>query len=65
MTIQMGSPDNETQPSDAGDFALIGYVDLDGIIRGKYATASKIASLREAGGVFCSVVLDCVSRGEL
>lgn len=65
MTIQTGSPDNETQPSDAGDFALIGYVDLDGIIRGKYATASKIASLRENGGVFCSVVLGWDSRDEL
>ncbi len=52
-------------PSPGEDFVLLGYVDLDGIIRGKYATTEKFASWREKGGAFCSVVLGWDSRDAL
>jgi glutamine synthetase len=58
-------------PSDAdiltrdNDFVLLGYVDLDGLLRGKYATVEKFAAWREKGGAFCSVVLGWDSRDEL
>lgn len=47
------------------DFVLLGYVDLDGVIRGKYAAAEKFSSWREKGGAFCSVVLGWDSRDAL
>lgn len=63
--------DTQTMPDDpdtdrAGeDFVLLGYVDLDGLLRGKYATAKKFRAWREAGGTFCSVVLGWDSRDAL
>lgn len=47
------------------DFVLLGYVDLDGLIRGKYATSEKFSSWSENGGSFCSVVLGWDLRDEL
>ncbi|RKF15308.1 glutamine synthetase [Roseovarius spongiae] len=47
------------------DFVMLGYVDFDGLIRGKYVSASKFASIKEKGSVFCSVVLGWDSRDEL
>src|SRR5688572_16685853 len=52
-------------PPAGEDFVLLGYVDLDGLVRGKYATAEKFASWRETGGAFCSVVLGWDSRDAL
>lgn len=52
-------------PPPGEDFALLGYVDLDGIVRGKYATAAKVNAWREKGGAFCSVVLGWDSRDAL
>lgn len=52
-------------PTAPDDFILLGYVDLDGVIRGKYATVEKFASWRKKGGAFCSVVLGWDSRDAL
>jgi glutamine synthetase len=55
--------DNMTSAGE--DFVLLGYVDLDGVIRGKYATAGKFSSWSKKGGAFCSVVLGWDSRDAL
>ncbi|MCZ4352712.1 glutamine synthetase [Roseovarius aestuarii] len=47
------------------DFVMLGYVDLDGLLRGKYVSAAKFASILEKGSVFCQVVLGWDSRDEL
>lgn len=52
-------------PPPGDDFAMLGYVDLDGLIRGKYATSAKLKSWQEKGGAFCSVVLGWDSRDAL
>ncbi|MBK6465829.1 MAG: glutamine synthetase [Rhodobacter sp.] len=52
-------------PPAGEDFVLLGYVDLDGVLRGKYATAEKFASWSDKGGAFCSVVLGWDSRDAL
>ena len=52
-------------PPPGEDFEMLGYVDLDGIIRGKYATTAKVDSWRKKGGSFCSVVLGWDSRDAL
>ncbi|WP_112313252.1 glutamine synthetase family protein [Pseudogemmobacter bohemicus] len=52
-------------PPPGDDFAMLGYVDLDGLIRGKYATQAKLRSWQEKGGAFCSVVLGWDSRDAL
>lgn len=59
-------PTIENSDHHAGnDFVLLGYVDLDGVVRGKYVTAEKFASWRDGGGAFCSVVLGWDSRDAL
>lgn len=63
-TAETGKLTTDAPPA-GEDFVLVGYVDLDGVIRGKYATAEKFASWREHGGSFCSVVLGWDSRDEL
>lgn len=65
MPSQTATSTGDILASDPEDFILIGYVDLDGVIRGKYTTASKFASWRDNGGTFCSVVLGWDSRDEL
>lgn len=55
----------DTSRATAEDFVLIGYVDLDGVVRGKYATAEKFATWQKKGGAFCSVVLGWDSRDAL
>ncbi len=55
----------DPSPPPGEDFAMLGYVDLDGVIRGKYATTAKVNSWREKGGSFCSVVLGWDSRDAL
>ncbi len=55
----------EQTPLQGEDFVLLGYVDLDGLIRGKYATAQKFDAWRDKGGAFCSVVLGWDSRDAL
>ncbi len=52
-------------PPAGEDFVLLGYVDLDGVVRGKYATTEKFASWSDKGGAFCSVVLGWDSRDAL
>lgn len=52
-------------PRPGEDFEMLGYVDLDGVIRGKYATTAKVNSWRKNGGSFCSVVLGWDSRDAL
>ncbi len=47
------------------DFVMLGYVDLDGLVRGKYVSKSKFASIVEKGSVFCKVVLGWDSRDEV
>ena len=55
----------DTIPPAPDDFVLLGYVDLDGVLRGKYATVEKFAAWRAKGGAFCSVVLGWDSRDAL
>ncbi len=55
----------DTAASTGEDFVLLGYVDLDGLLRGKYSAAEKFASIRDKGGAFCSVVLGWDSRDAL
>ena len=57
--------EREPPPPPGEDFAMLGYVDLDGLIRGKYATLPKLKSWQEKGGAFCSVVLGWDSRDML
>jgi len=43
--------------SSANQFAKIGVVDLDGVLRGKYISAEKLKSALKSGASFCDVVL--------
>lgn len=47
------------------DFVMLGYVDLDGLIRGKYVSRQKFDSICKKGGAFCSVVLGWDARDGL
>lgn len=56
----------ETPPSPPrDDFVMLGYVDLDGLLRGKYVARAKFESIRDKGSAFCSVVLGWDARDEL
>jgi len=47
------------------DFILLGYVDLDGLLRGKYVSREKFQSWQKSAGTFCSAVLGWDMRDEL
>jgi len=55
----------QTQSSEKNDFILLGLVDMDGLLRGKYISREKFQSWQRAGGTFCSAVLGWDMRDEL
>lgn len=65
MGDRMQADDGETQNDVRADFAMLGYVDLDGLMRGKFVSAEKLASIAQKGSAMCSVVLGWDSRDGL
>lgn len=53
------------KPAPNDDFVMLGYVDLDGLMRGKYVSRQKFASILETGSALCKVVLGWDARDEL
>ena len=51
-----GTAETDRQSELPGDHAMLGLTDIDGVLRGKFVSAEKLASLFAKGGGFC----DCV-----